>query len=54
MECIVDQDIGRTLSGKASGSDGEHIGPMTSTIGDQQDPADDAICEVTGRKQSIS
>ena len=34
---ILDQDIGRTLSGKLSGSDGEHIGPTTETIGDQQD-----------------
>ena len=34
---ILDQDIGRTLSGKLSGSDGEHIGPTTETIGDKQD-----------------
>ena len=33
---ILDQDIGRTLSGKLSGSDGEHIGPTTETICDQQ------------------
>ena len=36
-DVFVDQDIGRTLSGKLSGSDGEHIGPTTETIGDQQD-----------------
>ena len=34
---FVDQDIGRTLSGKLSGSDGEHVGLTTETIGDQQD-----------------
>ena len=34
---FVDQDIGRALRGTLSGSDGEHIGPTTETIGDQQD-----------------
>ena len=34
---FVDQNIGRTLIGKLSGSDGEHICPKTETIGDQQD-----------------
>ena len=34
---FVDQDIGRALCGTLSGSDGEHIGPTTETIGDQQD-----------------
>ena len=30
-------NVGRTLSGKLNGNDGEHIGPTTETIGDQQD-----------------
>ena len=36
---ILDQDIGRTLSGKLSGSDGEHIDPTTETSGNEQDVA---------------
>ena len=34
---LVDQNVCRTLSGELGGSDGEHIGPMTETVGDQQD-----------------
>ena len=33
---LVDEKIGRTLSGIFSGSDGEHVGPTIETNGDQQ------------------
>ena len=33
---LVDEGIGRTLSGILSGSDGEHVGPTIETNGDQQ------------------
>ena len=38
MTTLLEADE-HTLSGKLSGSDGEHIGPTTETIGDQQDVA---------------
>ena len=34
---LVDQNVCRTLSGELGGSDGEHIGPMTETVGAEQD-----------------
>ena len=36
-DVLVHQDIGCTLRGELSGSDGEHIGPTTEAIGEQQD-----------------
>ena len=36
---FVDQNVDRTLSGELGGIDGEHIGPTTETVGDQQDVA---------------
>ena len=35
-DALVHQDIGCTLRGELSGSDGEHVGPTTETIGEQQ------------------
>ena len=32
-----DQNVDRTLSGELGGSDGEHIGPTTETVCDEQD-----------------
>ena len=34
---LVDQNVGRALSGKLYRSDGAHIGPTTKTVGDEQD-----------------
>ena len=34
---MVDQNVGRAVSGELRGSDGEHIGPTTETLGDEQD-----------------
>ena len=34
---MVDQNVGRALSGELGGSDGEHIDPTTETVGDEQD-----------------
>ena len=34
---MVDSNVGRALRGELGGSDGEHIGPTTETVGDQQD-----------------
>ena len=34
---LVDQNVGGALSGELWGSDGEHIGPTTETVGDEQD-----------------
>ena len=34
---MVHQEIGCTLRGELSGSDGEHVGPTTEAIGEQQD-----------------
>ena len=36
-DVLVHQDIGCTLRGELSGSDGEHAGPTTEAIGEQQD-----------------
>ena len=36
-DLLVHQDVGCTLRGELSGNDGEHIGPTTETIGEQQD-----------------
>ena len=33
---MVDQNVGRALSGELGGSDGELIGPKTETVGDEQ------------------
>ena len=37
MLLLVHQDIGSTLRGELSGTDGEHVGPTTEVIGEQQD-----------------
>ena len=34
---MVDQNVGRGLSGELGGSDGEHIGPTTETVCDEED-----------------
>ena len=34
---MVAQNVGRALSGELGGSDGEHIGPTTEMVGDEQD-----------------
>ena len=36
-DVLVHQDIGCSLRGELSGSDGEHVGPTTEAIGQQQD-----------------
>ena len=34
---MLDENVGRALSGELGGSDGELIGPTTETVGDEQD-----------------
>ena len=34
---MADQNVGRALSGELSGGEGEHIGPTTETVGNEQD-----------------
>ena len=34
---MVPQNVGSALSGELGGSDTEHIGPTTETVGDEQD-----------------
>ena len=34
---MVGENVGRTLSDELGGSDGDHIGPTTETVGDEQD-----------------
>ena len=34
---MVYQNVGRALNGELGGSDSEHIGPTTETVGDEQD-----------------
>ena len=43
---FVDQNVGHALSGELGGSDGEHIGPTTETVGDEQD-----VTSEVGEKQ---
>ena len=42
------QDICCALRGELSGSDGEHVGPTTEAIGQQQDVDVSSRCEPTG------
>ena len=37
---MVHQDIGCTLRGELSGSDGEHVGPTTEAIGELDLPVE--------------
>ena len=40
--------IGCTLHGELSGSDGEHVGPTTEAIGEQQDVGVASWCDREG------
>ena len=44
-DVLVHQDIGCTLRGELSGSDGEHVGPTTEAIGEQQDVGVASWCD---------
>ena len=42
---MIDQNVGRALSGELGGSDGELIGPMTETVDDEQDVGVASPCD---------
>ena len=45
---LVHQDIGCTLRGELCGSGGEHVGPTTEAIGEQQDVGVASWCDREG------
>ena len=45
---MVHQDIGGTLRGELSSSDGEHVSPTTEAIGEQQDVGVASWCDRKG------
>ena len=49
-DLLVHQDIGCTLRGERSGSDGEHVGPTTEAIGEQQYVGVASWCDQVGAK----
>ena len=52
VDVLVYQDIGCTLHGELSGSDGERVGPTTEAIGEQQDVGVALWCDRKGPKKS--
>ena len=47
-DVLVHQDIGCTFRGELRGSDGEHLGPITEAIGEQQDVGVASWCDREG------
>ena len=47
-DVLVHHNIGCTLRGELSGSDGDYIGPTTEAIGEQQDVGASLWCDREG------
>ena len=47
-DVLVHQDIGCALRGDLIGTDGEHVGPTTEAIGEQQDVGVASWCDREG------
>ena len=50
-DVLVHEDIGYTPRGERSGSEGEHVGPTTEAIGEQQDLGVASWCDRKGAER---